>query len=88
MKKILCLVPFLLILSGCWTTPIKVETKVELTPDNLLIHPCDVIPAGGTVTTLSKGYIHNTQCVHLYKGLVEEQKEYKKKVEEIYGITK
>lgn len=61
---------------------------MELTPDNLLVHPCEVIPAGQTVESLSKGYIHNTQCVHLYKHLVEEQKQYKKKVEDIYGITK
>lgn len=56
-----------------------------MTPDSLLVHPCDVIKAGSTVESLVKGYIHNTQCVHAYKAIIEEQKDYKKKVVEIYG---
>ena len=72
-------------LSGCWTTPIKVETKVEMLPDTMMASPCDKVSAGKTVESLAQGYITNTKCLDAHKKLLERQRQYKKQIEEKYG---
>jgi hypothetical protein len=65
--------------------PLKTETKVEFTPDQFLVSPCDPVKAGTTVQSLSEGFVINTQCLILHKELLEKQKEHKRKVMEVYG---
>ena len=40
-------------------------------PDSLLYHPCDVVPAGNTESSLITGYIKNTTCVGEYKSVID-----------------
>jgi hypothetical protein len=47
--------------------------------------PCDAQPAGKTVEDLAVGYVANTRCLHLHKKLLQQQKDYKHKVEKVYG---
>ena len=84
MRGLLCLLVSLLLLTGCSTTPTRVEVKLELTPDYLMESPCDAQPGSGTVENLAAGYIANTRCLHLHKELLQKQKDYKRKVESIY----
>lgn len=55
-----------------------------MTPDSLLVDPCKVIPAGDTVRSLAKGYVHNTNCVFQYKMLLDKQREHKARSTELY----
>ena len=56
-----------------------------LTPDSLLIDPCEATAAGDTVRTLAKGYVANTNCIGQYKSLLKKQREHKSKVEALYN---
>lgn len=77
-------------LSGCWTAPIKIETKLELTPDHLMASPCEAMSAKNsvgeyTVDSLARGYVANTQCLYTHQKLLEQQRQYKKQIEGVYG---
>ena len=72
-------------LSACLTQPIRTETKLELTPDNLMVSPCDAVSAGTSVESLARGYMVNTRCVRTHQKLLEEQRKYKKQVQEVYA---
>lgn len=50
-----------------------------------MVSPCDAISAGTSVESLTRGYIVNTKCVRAHQKLLEEQKKYKKQVQETYG---
>ena len=56
-----------------------------LTPDSLLVDPCEVVGAGDTVRTLAKGYVANTSCVGDYKLLLEKQRKAKAEQVKLYG---
>lgn len=63
--------------------------KPVLTPDSLLVDPCEAIGAGYTVRSLAKGYVSNTSCIGEYKLLLNKQRQFKKEAEVIYnGNTK
>lgn len=55
-----------------------------LTPDTLLVDPCEVVGAGDSVRSLAKGYVRNTSCVGEYKLLLDKQRKYKREAEEVY----
>jgi hypothetical protein len=57
-------------------------------PNNLLVSPCDGIPAGDTVRSLAKGYVANTTCLEQHKRLLDSQREYKKRIEALYNDTR
>jgi hypothetical protein len=54
-------------------------------PNSLLQQPCEAVEAGDTVRSLAKGYVSNTSCVGQYQLLIKKQKEYKERVEALYG---
>ena len=55
-----------------------------LTPDTLLVDPCEAVGAGDTVRTLAKGYIKNTGCVWEYRLLLEKHRKYKNQIEDLF----
>lgn len=57
---------------------------MHLTPDSLLQDPCAAKEAGGTVRTLAVGYVENTSCIGKYRVLLEQQRKYKKEIQELY----
>lgn len=59
-----------------------------MTPDSLLVDPCEAVSAGDTVRSLAKGYVANTNCVGQYKNLLSKQREYKEKVQNLYEQPK
>lgn len=60
-------------------------------PDVMMVSPCDKVSAGDlstgkyTVKSLAQGYVANTKCLDAHKKLLEEQRQYKKQIEEKYG---
>ena len=58
---------------------------IVLTPNALLVDPCNVVGAGYTVRSLAKGYIANVSCVREYQLLLEKQRIHKESMERIYG---
>lgn len=72
---------------GCSQKVVKeyVEKPV-LTPDSLLVDPCEAIGAGDTVRSLAKGYISNTSCIGEYKLLLNKQRKHKVEMETIYNV--
>lgn len=56
-----------------------------LTPDSLLVDPCEAVEAGETVRSLARGYVSNTNCVRQYKKLLIKQREHKQKTEALYN---
>jgi hypothetical protein len=56
-------------------------------PDSLLVSPCDGSPAGDTIRSLARGYVANTSCLEQHKRLLESQKKYKQKIQELYNGT-
>src|SRR5690554_5011338 len=91
--KLMILLPLLGLMIGSLTartTPYSVPTtevrhQLHLTPNELLQHPCDAVEPGRTVRALGMSYAHNTSCIHQYRMLIESQKQYKAKIEELYG---
>ena len=60
-----------------------------LTPDSLMVDPCEPVGAGETVRSLAKGYVKNIGCVREYKLLLDKQRKFKLEAESIYnGNTK
>lgn len=55
-----------------------------MTPESLLVDPCEAISAGDTVRLLAKGYVANTSCLGQYKLLLEKQRRHKKEMMELY----
>ena len=56
-----------------------------MTPESLLVDPCEAISAGDTVRSLAKGYVANTSCLGQYKLLLEKQRRHRDEMEMIYG---
>jgi hypothetical protein len=56
-----------------------------MTPDSLLVEPCNVIGAGDTVRSLARGYVVSVSCVREYQLLLEKQRRHKESMELIYG---
>ena len=54
-------------------------------PDTLMVAPCEAISAGKSVQSLTEGYIHNTTCLYTHQKLLEQQRQYKKQIEDKYG---
>lgn len=54
-------------------------------PDTMMVSPCDKVSAGKTVESLAQGYITNTKCLDAHKKLLEQQRQYKKQIEDKYG---
>jgi hypothetical protein len=54
-------------------------------PDSLLQDPCKAVGAGETVGSLAKGYVKNTSCIGAYRALLERQRKFKKRQEELYN---
>jgi hypothetical protein len=70
--------------------PTKTVVKLELTPDHLMVSPCDAVSARGadgvvTTESLSEGYVKNTKCLRTHQKLLKMQQDYKKRIEDIYG---
>lgn len=88
MKKVVLLVLMIcfLSLSGCSQNPpvIVYKEKIVLTPDSLLVHPCEATGAGDTVRSLARGYVKNTTCIGEYKLLLDKIIKHKSQVEEVY----
>ena len=57
-----------------------------LLPKVLLIDPCEPVSAGDTVRSLAKAYVKNTSCVGEYIILLRKQREYTKRVGELYNV--
>ena len=55
-----------------------------MTPESLLVDPCEAISAGDTVRLLAKGYVANTSCLGRYKLLLEKQRRHKQEMVELY----
>lgn len=60
------------------------KEKIVLTPDSLLVHPCEATGAGDTVRSLARGYVKNTTCIGEYKLLLDKIINHKDQVEEVY----
>lgn len=60
------------------------KEKIVLTPDSLLVHPCEATGAGDTVHSLAKGYVKNTSCVGEYKLLLDKIIKHKIQVQSLY----
>lgn len=58
---------------------------MEMLPDTMMVSPCEAIQAGKTVESLAQGYITNTKCLDAHKKLLEQQRQYKKQIEDKYG---
>lgn len=70
---------------GCSPNIVYVPKEVlVLTPDSLLVDPCEAVGAGDTVRSLAKGYVKNTGCIREYKLLLEKQRKHKSEVEAVY----
>lgn len=76
-------------LTACTTSYNKptseVRTKLYLTPESLLQHPCKIVGPGRTVRGLGASYAANTSCAHQYYFLIEAQKEYREKMLRLHG---
>ena len=60
-----------------------------LTPDSLMVDPCEPVGAGETVRSLARGYVKNTGCIREYKLLLDKHRKFKLEAESIYnGNTK
>ena len=55
-----------------------------MTPESLLVDPCEAISAGDTVRLLAKGYVANTSCLGQYKLLLEKQRRHRDEMRKIY----
>ena len=88
MKKVmlLALIVSCLNLLGCSQNPpvIVYKEKIVLTPDSLLVHPCEATGAGDTVRSLARGYVKNTTCIGEYKLLLDKIIKHKSQVGKIY----
>ena len=56
-----------------------------MTPESLLVDPCEAISAGDTVRLLARGYVANTSCISQYKMLLEKQRQHKSSIEKLYN---
>ena len=74
----------LLSLQACSPKYIYKEKTVIITPsDDLLLSPCKAKEAGGTVRTLAKGYVLNTNCIHAYETTIQSLRDWKVKQESL-----
>jgi len=62
------------------------KNNLHLTPDSLLVDPCEAKEAGWSVRSLAKGYIENTSCIGKYKLLLEKQRKHKQQIVELYNV--
>ena len=85
-QRLLILMACFLMILGCSSQEVVtvVREVPVLTPDSLLVDPCDVVAAGDSVRSLAAGYISNTNCVGQYKLLLEKQRKHKAQVEELF----
>ena len=56
-----------------------------MTPESLLVDPCEATGAGDTVRLLAKGYVANTSCLGQYRLLLEKQRRHRDEMRKIYG---
>ena len=88
MKKtvqLILIVSCLILLSGCYQRIVYVPKEVPvLTPDTLLVDPCEPVGAGDTIRTLAKGYVKNTGCIREYRLLLEKQRKHKNQIEDLF----
>lgn len=75
---------------GCSPKVVYLQKEVAvLTPDSLMVDPCEPVGAGETVRSLARGYVKNTGCIREYKLLLDKQRKFKLEAESIYnGNTK
>lgn len=62
----------------------KVVEVPVLTPDSLMVDPCEAVSAGHTVDSLASGYISNTTCIWEYRLLFSKQRKYKEEAIKVY----
>lgn len=55
-----------------------------MTPDSLLVDPCNVVGVGDTVRSLARGYVVSVSCVREYQLLLEKQRRHKAEVSKVY----
>lgn len=78
-------------LQGCSERVItEINNTYHYTPDDLMFYPCDVNnpeDSDGDITmrSLSVAYVKNNTCIRKYKGLIDAQKEWKKRMKEDVG---
>lgn len=81
------IVSCLIILSACSPKVVTVVKEVPvLTPESLLVDPCEPVGAGDTVRSLARAYVTNTSCLGEYRLLIEKQRKHKKLTEKVYGV--
>jgi hypothetical protein len=79
------MISFLLILSGCSQRVVYKQKEVPvLTPDFLLLHPCQAQASGDTVRSLAKAYVKNNSCIEQYRLLVEKQIKHKQETKALF----
>ena len=84
--KIYLLISILLLLQACSTkVVVEYRDRVHVMPDNLLVSPCNGLPAGDSVRSLARGYVGNTTCLKQHILLLEKQQKYKTEMERLYG---
>lgn len=50
-----------------------------------MISPCDKTKAGESVDSIAKAHIENTTCIKQHKQLLQSQKDWKAKQQQIYN---
>lgn len=85
-SPIFCILVFILV-GGCSSKELVCKTveQVEVTPESLLVDPCEPKGAGYTVRSLASGYVSNTSCIGQYRLLLIKQRKYREEVLKVYG---